>query len=78
MRFALNHLLYFELNLTNSDLATYDRTKHFLLAKGYKDNWYTHFIASVVSGVASAAVSTPADVVKTRIMDQLHSSDEKP
>lgn len=36
-----------------------------------KDNWTTHVCASSCSGLAAATVSTPADVVKTRIMDQI-------
>uniref|UniRef100_A0AAF5Q4S9 Mitochondrial carrier protein n=1 Tax=Wuchereria bancrofti TaxID=6293 RepID=A0AAF5Q4S9_WUCBA len=64
--------------LNMADLATYDFTKHWLIAKGCLDNYYTHFIASLVSGMAAAVISTPADVVKTRIMVQLRSSDEKP
>ncbi|VDO37822.1 unnamed protein product [Brugia timori] len=63
--------------LNMADLATYDFTKHWLIAKGCLDNYYTHFIASLVSGMAAAVISTPADVVKTRIMVQLRSSDEK-
>uniref|UniRef100_A0A0R3S2E8 Mitochondrial carrier protein n=1 Tax=Elaeophora elaphi TaxID=1147741 RepID=A0A0R3S2E8_9BILA len=64
-------------NFESENLATYDHTKHWLIAKGYLDNHYTHFIASLVSGMAAAVVSTPADVVKTRIMIQLRSSGEK-
>lgn len=38
----------------------------------------THGCASACSGLAAAIVSTPADVVKTRIMDQLrHMYDNK-
>lgn len=35
------------------------------------DNWATHLSASLCSSLAAATVSTPADVVKTRIMDQI-------
>ncbi|KAL3981607.1 Mitochondrial carrier family protein [Acanthocheilonema viteae] len=62
--------------LNMADLATYDHTKHWLMTKGYLDNHYTHFLASLVSGMAAAIVSTPADVVKTRIMIQLRSTGE--
>ena len=55
-----------------SDLATYDRTKHWILKNtNFGDNWMTHGCASACSGLAAAIVSTPSDVVKTRIMDQL-------
>ncbi|KAM3726711.1 Mitochondrial uncoupling protein [Dirofilaria immitis] len=63
--------------LNMADLATYDRTKHWLMTKDYLDNYYTHFIASLVSGMAAAIVSTPADVVKTRIMVQLRNNDKR-
>ncbi|CAJ0575087.1 unnamed protein product, partial [Mesorhabditis spiculigera] len=65
--------------LNMADLATYDRAKHWLLANtGLKDNLWTHAISSACSGLMAAIVSTPADVVKTRMMDQirhLHDSD---
>ncbi|VDO45815.1 unnamed protein product, partial [Onchocerca flexuosa] len=54
--------------LNMADLATYDHTKHWLMTKGYLDNYYTHFIAGLISGMAAVIISTPADVVKTRIM----------
>ncbi|KAI6239097.1 Cht-1 [Aphelenchoides fujianensis] len=58
--------------LNMADLATYDRTKHWLLDNtNLADNWLTHAIASACSGFAAATVSTPSDVVKTRIMDQI-------
>uniref|UniRef100_A0A1I7Z842 Mitochondrial uncoupling protein 4 n=1 Tax=Steinernema glaseri TaxID=37863 RepID=A0A1I7Z842_9BILA len=58
--------------LNMADLATYDRAKHWLLANtDMKDNAVTHGCSSACAGLAAATVSTPADVVKTRIMDQL-------
>jgi len=65
--------------LNMADLATYDRTKHWILDNtNFGDNWMTHGCASACSGLAAATVSTPADVVKTRIMDQLrHMYDNK-
>lgn len=58
-----------------ADLATYDRSKRILLGRGMKDNALTHACCSAMSGLAAATVSTPADVIKTRIMNQLkHSS----
>lgn len=54
-----------------ADLATYDKVKHWLLAQtSLKDNAVTHAISSAGAGFAAAIVSTPADVVKTRIMNQ--------
>lgn len=53
------------------DLATYDTSKHFVLKHtSLQDNYVTHTISSAMSGVVAATVGTPADVVKTRIMNQ--------
>ncbi|XP_053880292.1 mitochondrial uncoupling protein 4 isoform X3 [Malaclemys terrapin pileata] len=53
------------------DLTTYDSVKHFLLLNTpLQDNSVTHSIASVCSGLVAAILGTPADVVKTRIMNQ--------
>lgn len=43
----------------------------------FGDNWVTHGCASACSGFAAATASTPADVVKTRIMDQLRHMHDK-
>ncbi|KAK3586068.1 hypothetical protein CHS0354_033189 [Potamilus streckersoni] len=53
------------------DLATYDTVKHQLLTHtALQDDHFTHFLASVCSGFVSAIMGTPADVIKTRIMNQ--------
>ncbi|GAB1600671.1 mitochondrial uncoupling protein 4-like [Argonauta hians] len=53
------------------DLATYDTSKHLILKHtSLKDNAITHFLSSVLSGIVAATLGTPADVVKTRIMNQ--------
>ncbi|XP_065198960.1 mitochondrial uncoupling protein 4-like [Sycon ciliatum] len=53
------------------DLTTYDSVKHRLLeSTSLQDNAVTHAIASGCSGLVAAVVSTPADVVKTRMMNQ--------
>ncbi|VDN51486.1 unnamed protein product [Dracunculus medinensis] len=57
--------------LNMADLATYDRSKRWFLSKGMGDNMLTHACCSSLSGLAAAVVSNPADVIKTRIMDQL-------
>ncbi|KAH7710365.1 CBN-UCP-4 protein [Aphelenchoides avenae] len=58
--------------LNMADLATYDNAKHWILRNTqWKDGPVTHICASACSGLMAAIVSTPADVVKTRIMDQL-------
>ncbi|XP_074647924.1 mitochondrial uncoupling protein 4-like [Tubulanus polymorphus] len=52
------------------DLTTYDSAKHFILRNTQlKDNYMTHFLASCCSGLVAATLSTPADVIKTRIMN---------
>ncbi|XP_075271076.1 mitochondrial uncoupling protein 4 isoform X3 [Opisthocomus hoazin] len=53
------------------DLTTYDSVKHFLLLNTpLVDNSVTHSVASCCSGLVAAVLGTPADVVKTRIMNQ--------
>ncbi|XP_005096635.1 mitochondrial uncoupling protein 4 [Aplysia californica] len=53
------------------DLATYDTAKHLILSKTtLTDNYITHTLASACSGLVAALMGTPADVVKTRIMNQ--------
>ncbi|XP_059584933.1 mitochondrial uncoupling protein 4 isoform X1 [Alligator mississippiensis] len=53
------------------DLTTYDSVKHFLLRNTpLQDNSVTHSMASGCSGLVAAILGTPADVVKTRIMNQ--------
>ncbi|XP_042897167.1 mitochondrial uncoupling protein 4 [Parasteatoda tepidariorum] len=52
------------------DLATYECSKHFMLRNNLKDNWLTHMLASGCSGLIAATLGTPADVIKTRVMNQ--------
>ncbi|XP_071483310.1 mitochondrial uncoupling protein 4-like [Diadema antillarum] len=53
------------------DLTTYDTAKHLILKHtSLQDNFITHGLSSICSGLVAATVSTPADVVKTRIMNQ--------
>nr|XP_056712801.1 mitochondrial uncoupling protein 4 [Euleptes europaea] len=53
------------------DLTTYDSVKHFLLLNTpLQDNSITHSLASGCSGLVAAVLGTPADVIKTRIMNQ--------
>lgn len=54
-----------------ADLSTYDTVKHALLKNtSLQDNYVTHGLSSICSGLCAAIVSTPSDVVKTRIMNQ--------
>ncbi|RXN06235.1 mitochondrial uncoupling 4 isoform X1 [Labeo rohita] len=53
------------------DLMTYDTVKHFLLRNtSIPDNSICHGLASICSGLVAATMGTPADVVKTRVMNQ--------
>ncbi|KAK3090378.1 hypothetical protein FSP39_011327 [Pinctada imbricata] len=53
------------------DLCTYDTAKQNLLRyTSLQDNYVTHTLASAMSGLVAATLGTPADVVKTRIMNQ--------
>ncbi|KPP69135.1 hypothetical protein Z043_112132 [Scleropages formosus] len=52
-------------------LTTYDSVKHFLLRNTtLRDNMLCHGLASTCSGLVAAIMGTPADVIKTRIMNQ--------
>ncbi|XP_056621271.1 mitochondrial uncoupling protein 4 isoform X1 [Triplophysa dalaica] len=53
------------------DLMTYDTVKHFLLSNtSIQDNMLCHGLSSICSGLVAATMGTPADVVKTRVMNQ--------
>ena len=53
------------------ELSCYDRSKHFLVSnKICHDNVYAHTLASMMSGLCATTLSCPADVIKTRIMNQ--------
>eukprot|EP00877_Chromochloris_zofingiensis_P007857 jgi/Chrzof1/3324/Cz12g20280.t1 len=53
------------------ELATYDQAKQKLLASGYvSDGILLHTGASACSGFVASLISTPADVIKTRLMAQ--------
>eukprot|EP00960_Hanusia_phi_P076273 768537-Hanusia_phi.AAC.11 len=54
-----------------AELGTYDQAKHSLISHGLlTDGPLAHLSASAIAGLASASTSTPADVVKTRLMNQ--------
>lgn len=53
------------------DLTTYDSAKRFILRNTtLEDNHFVHVMASSCAGFVAASMGTPADVVKTRIMNQ--------
>eukprot|EP01112_Ceratiomyxa_fruticulosa_P016696 TRINITY_DN5086_c0_g1_i1.p1 TRINITY_DN5086_c0_g1~~TRINITY_DN5086_c0_g1_i1.p1 ORF type:complete len:317 (-),score=30.70 TRINITY_DN5086_c0_g1_i1:67-1017(-) len=53
-------------------LPVYDHTKHFIIDKGWAstDDLKAHFISGLMAGFCMAVVSSPIDVIKTRIMNQ--------
>lgn len=58
------------------DLTTYDRAKRFILKNTtLEDNYVSHSLASTCSGLVAAILGTPADVIRTRVMNQ--PTDEK-
>ncbi|EMS59957.1 hypothetical protein TRIUR3_07454 [Triticum urartu] len=53
------------------ELTCYDQAKHFIIRKQISDdNLYAHTLASVASGLCATTLSCPADVIKTRMMNQ--------
>lgn len=53
------------------ELSCYDHAKRLVLKNQIcHDNIYAHTLSSIMSGLAATALSCPADVVKTRIMNQ--------
>lgn len=58
------------------DLTTYDTIKHMIMNKLHMPDCHTvHVLSSICAGFVAAIMGTPADVVKTRIMNQ--PTDEK-
>lgn len=57
--------------LTASQVPAYDHVKHLMLDGGYlREGYFCHFFCSMVAGVVAAAVTSPADLVKSRVMVQ--------
>lgn len=53
------------------DLTTYDTVKRFVMHKtGLPDCHIVHITSSICAGLVAATMGTPADVVKTRVMNQ--------
>lgn len=53
------------------ELATYDHAKESILRTGLVgDNVAAHTLSSMCSGLFASLISTPADVIKTRMMNQ--------
>lgn len=57
------------LMMTAGQIASYDQAKQMMLQSGFfQDNVTTHFGASLFAAIVAATVTSPVDVVKTRIM----------
>lgn len=53
------------------DLTTYDSVKRYIIKTfNLPDDHVVHIISSVCAGLVAATLATPADVVKTRVMNQ--------
>ncbi|KAJ4963123.1 hypothetical protein NE237_023062 [Protea cynaroides] len=60
------------------ELACYDHAKRFIIQNQIReDGIYAHTLASIISGLSATALSCPADVVKTRMMNQASSGEAK-
>ena len=60
--------------LNATKLATYDHIKHTLINRRIlSDGYACHFVASVIAGICIAVVTSPVDIIKTRIMNQKQS-----
>ena len=55
--------------LTASQIPAYDHAKHGLKDRGYDEGIGLHFACSMLAGVVAAAVTSPVDLAKTRIMN---------
>ncbi|CAE7435437.1 ucpB [Symbiodinium sp. CCMP2456] len=57
--------------LTASQVPSYDHAKHTLLDVGLvREGYVCHFACSMLAGVVAAAVTSPVDLAKSRIMSQ--------
>ncbi|KAG5675435.1 hypothetical protein PVAND_005339 [Polypedilum vanderplanki] len=53
------------------DLTTYDTVKRYILTNtGLPDDHVVHIMSSICAGLVAAMLGTPADVIKTRVMNQ--------
>jgi len=58
-------------------MPTYDHSKHYLREQGIfpRDNIYAHFCSGMMAGFTMAVVTSPIDVAKTRIMNQMQNAE---
>jgi hypothetical protein len=56
--------------VTTAQFSTYDQAKETLVRRfGFADSMSVHFASSALAGVVAATVSTPCDVIKSRMMN---------
>lgn len=55
--------------LNCAQLGGYAQIKGSMLSFGFQDNVGTHFLASMIAGLLSTAVSIPVDITKTRLQN---------
>ncbi|CEI65254.1 hypothetical protein FVEN_g6314 [Fusarium venenatum] len=59
--------------MTAGQLASYDISKSLLIKyTPMQDNLKTHFTASFIAGFVAATITSPVDVIKTRVMSSAH------
>ena len=58
--------------LTASQVPSYDHFKHFSIDHGLlqEDTLFCHFVSSMFAGVIAAIVTSPIDLIKSRLMIQ--------
>lgn len=55
--------------MTSGQLASYDHSKNFFLTHGFLDGVPLHIVCSIISGLCATTAAAPADIIKTRIMN---------
>jgi dicarboxylate transporter 10 len=56
--------------VTTAQFSTYDQAKEMFVNRfGFSDSMPIHFASSAIAGVVAATVSTPCDVIKSRMMN---------
>eukprot|EP00933_Yihiella_yeosuensis_P042966 TRINITY_DN37644_c0_g1_i1.p1 TRINITY_DN37644_c0_g1~~TRINITY_DN37644_c0_g1_i1.p1 ORF type:complete len:321 (-),score=51.98 TRINITY_DN37644_c0_g1_i1:619-1581(-) len=55
--------------VTGSQIITYDKAKEFMRSAGFADDSRTHLMCAIMSATVACVVTSPVDVVKTRIMN---------
>lgn len=62
--------------LTATQLGSYDHIKQFLLKNQIQEGLLLHFLASTLAGFVAAMATSPVDLIKTRVMNQIVSAGE--